>query len=734
MEKQKSVETESETDEQDLSILPYLSYASHTDVGKKREENQDSFGVIEREEGQVFVVADGMGGVRGGAIASQLAIEVFENSLADTLTPENYVSAVQLANDSVFHRGVESPGLSGMGTTFIALCFSRTTLHVLHVGDSRAYRFRSGRVEQLTHDHTLIQELVDSGALTEEQAEDHPVSHMLTRSLGPADKVVPDCLLMKDGPVSGDRYLLCSDGLYNLVEAEEIAELISGISDEEAVHVLVDLANERGGTDNITVILVSVSDEYPKGIEDLPATIRAASSAEDTQELSRATLIEAFRQTSEPQSGELETGEEVEQERDQEDGARMVPYEGNGLLRNGSHRETTDLSLEVSDLVSGSDGRQRSIIPVFIAFAAGLALFGVMLIGRTVPPRSVAVARVPEGENPIGKSLPPGEAVVERAQTPSESTREEESTSLPPESSERDPLSSGGQAGIESVKQTKDAPEPEPVEEGPREEGEAAFTSDEELDTILASIKSDREDIQRSAVSPALVARKLLLEQQAEKFERYVSLLQGPVSGTVGETLRVAPQEKKETQRELRSVRSEIDVATRKLSVWYDRKRRLESADILSLSAEVAGISPPVRDAKQVFDRVTWEYLRQAEAFQYDPGNTDLRKNLVSLRKKRQAQLIELERVVRDIVVGEIQSSDEKIAQLTRKRELIEERLRSLKKDEEIARVILEGNQEKQQQLLQAVEEELKVVLGELEELRGVSSSPGLSDVSIETP
>lgn len=242
------------------SLLAKLVFGAGTDVGLRREENQDSFGVVERPGLRLFIVADGMGGVKGGGIASNLAVQTVKEQLSkDKIGQSELVAAVEAANEAIFKRGGTDEGTQGMGTTFVGAAFVEGGMFVINVGDSRAYRIRQGEIEQLTEDHTLVRELLRTGAITPEQAENHPVSHMLTRSLGPAADVNVDCVFTSD-VTDGDVLLLCSDGLYNLVYDSEMQQLVQQNSLDEAIQKLIDLANSRGGTDNITVILVRVGD------------------------------------------------------------------------------------------------------------------------------------------------------------------------------------------------------------------------------------------------------------------------------------------------------------------------------------------------------------------------------------------------------------------------------------------------------------------------------------------
>ncbi len=248
------------TDRLPRDFLPLVTYAAGTDIGLRREENQDSFGLLDTELFRCFFVADGMGGAQGGAEASQLALASIRGFLAGevSLNVDGVREAVEAANKTIFDRSSVEPDLAGMGTTLVGLGFGAEGVLVCNVGDSRAFRIRRGKIGRITQDHTLVQELVDSGTITEEQAERHPVAHMLTRSLGPAESVAVDCWMYPQRPELGDVYVLCSDGLYNLVSPLEIAEVVLFNEGHDAIGKLIDLANSAGGTDNITVVVIRV--------------------------------------------------------------------------------------------------------------------------------------------------------------------------------------------------------------------------------------------------------------------------------------------------------------------------------------------------------------------------------------------------------------------------------------------------------------------------------------------
>jgi len=220
-----------------------------------RSTNQDACGEFENADGyRMLVVADGMGGHAGGETASRLALEcigrVFELDFGE---PQTLLSrAFRAANDEVHRTGNADPALHGMGTTGVALLIGpRDEGWVAHVGDSRAYRLRDGRLDRITEDHSWVGEAVRSGRLDAEQAREHPMRNVLLRSIGVATRVEAE--VARIDLKAKDRYLLCSDGLWGEVDERAIAEVLASRSPAEAVGELVDLANAHGGSDNVTV-------------------------------------------------------------------------------------------------------------------------------------------------------------------------------------------------------------------------------------------------------------------------------------------------------------------------------------------------------------------------------------------------------------------------------------------------------------------------------------------------
>jgi protein phosphatase len=246
-----------------------VASAGLTDVGRKRNHNEDSF--LIDDEIQLYVVADGMGGHAGGGTASRLAVETIdrelraardwtenpfrsETSLQESPLPEVIRSAVESACLSIFNAAQEDPRLAGMGTTVIALLVKGDQAYLAHVGDSRAYLIRGELIQQVSEDHSLVNEQIKAGMITPEEAKHSRYRNIITRSVGFEEEVQVDVMGLLLEP--GDTFVLCSDGLANLVDAEELRDLVWRTSVETAPRRLVDLANDRGGDDNITVIVV----------------------------------------------------------------------------------------------------------------------------------------------------------------------------------------------------------------------------------------------------------------------------------------------------------------------------------------------------------------------------------------------------------------------------------------------------------------------------------------------
>jgi len=234
-----------------------IQSCARTDRGLLRDGNEDA--LLCDPKRRLFAVADGMGGHAAGEVASAMAIERLE-SVHPPHTAETLTRAVHAANEAILAAGRESPGRSGMGTTVTILALRDSEAVWAHVGDSRLYLYRNQQLSQLTRDQTWVQQQVDAGLLTPEQARVHPRSSLLSQALGMPEPIEPETGRLQFYP--GDRFLLCSDGLTGMLRDHDIAAILADhASCESAVRELIERANQQGGTDNITAVLV-----------DLPAT------------------------------------------------------------------------------------------------------------------------------------------------------------------------------------------------------------------------------------------------------------------------------------------------------------------------------------------------------------------------------------------------------------------------------------------------------------------------------
>ena len=237
-----------------------VRYGGATDIGRVRSKNQDAW----FSDGQVFAVADGMGGHQGGEVASRLAVQVLTDEV-DERTAQSLMDAAHHANDAIFSKGEDRPDLRGMGTTLCAMSLAidddgDDEVAVINVGDSRLYLVRDGELIQVTRDHSLVEDMRASGQITAAEAAVHPHRNIVTRALGIAPEVDIDEFSVI--PRTGDHYVICSDGLFNEVSADLLTATLRRLADpQDAASELVRLANTNGGRDNITVIVVEVLDD-----------------------------------------------------------------------------------------------------------------------------------------------------------------------------------------------------------------------------------------------------------------------------------------------------------------------------------------------------------------------------------------------------------------------------------------------------------------------------------------
>jgi len=230
-----------------------------TDRGRVRENNEDSL-YVDGEIG-LFIVADGMGGHNAGEVASRMVVGHIRMHVEKALSSTDDISsllddAVSSANEAIYEKSVEDDSLSGMGTTVVVAILRADKLYVAHVGDSRAYMLEDAELKPLTKDHTVVNNWISRGVITKEEARKHPMGHGLTRAVGVEDEIEVDIGVF---PYTNETVLLCSDGLTDMVAEDAIAAILMDVPDlQEACDRLVDLANQRGGRDDITVVVFKI--------------------------------------------------------------------------------------------------------------------------------------------------------------------------------------------------------------------------------------------------------------------------------------------------------------------------------------------------------------------------------------------------------------------------------------------------------------------------------------------
>lgn len=237
-----------------------------TDVGCVRKQNQDAFQIVRLDRNTLLcVVCDGMGGAKSGNVASSLAAEVFVQEVQRCWGPRMdwdksdmaLRSALKLANFTVYDQAVQFEEFAGMGTTLVAALVRKGQASILNVGDSRAYHINEDGIRQITRDHSLVQMMVDRGDLTAEQAKNYPGKNLITRAVGTDSAVLFD--LFRQEVKRGDFLLLCTDGLSNLLEDQEILfEVVHGVNKRHCCKRLLDIATSRGSPDNVTSVLISI--------------------------------------------------------------------------------------------------------------------------------------------------------------------------------------------------------------------------------------------------------------------------------------------------------------------------------------------------------------------------------------------------------------------------------------------------------------------------------------------
>ncbi|WP_208589221.1 Stp1/IreP family PP2C-type Ser/Thr phosphatase [Gracilibacillus suaedae] len=243
-----------------------MKYVYQSDKGKVRKLNEDAVAVFPRENALLAVVADGMGGHQAGDVASKLTIEQIEKMWSELDEPLEHLDleswladAIKKVNNVVYEKAQSDSACQGMGTTIVVAICTAQELVIGHIGDSRAYLFNPSTWKQVTADHSLVGELVRTGQLSEEDAQVHPKRNVILKALGTERELEPDIFHAKWDKY--ERLLICSDGLTNKITDEELHHIIMQTEDDKLTQTLIDLANERGGEDNITLAIINQNEE-----------------------------------------------------------------------------------------------------------------------------------------------------------------------------------------------------------------------------------------------------------------------------------------------------------------------------------------------------------------------------------------------------------------------------------------------------------------------------------------
>jgi len=248
-----------------------MKIAARTHVGMVREKNEDSYYIDEKER-KLFVVADGMGGHQAGEIASNMTVETIAVLFREKLNgqgsldnaKETIDGIIDKANEVVYRKSFEDDKFSGMGTTLVMAVYQDDKIYIGHVGDSRAYLLKDNDMKQITKDHTLVQALVDNGTITSEEAKMHPKRNVLTRALG-TNRAIDIDVYTVDEFENESILILCTDGLTGAVSDEEINRIFKSSGVDNGCDSLIELANERGGYDNITIVAIEFTNESSGG-------------------------------------------------------------------------------------------------------------------------------------------------------------------------------------------------------------------------------------------------------------------------------------------------------------------------------------------------------------------------------------------------------------------------------------------------------------------------------------
>lgn len=604
--------------------LTLLRCAAGTDVGMRRDENQDSFGVIRREYFHAYFVADGMGGAQGGATASRMAISLLTEALHEPqlrISPPLLTSIIETINRRIFEKGSTEPACAGMGTTLVGLIFTPDALLGVNVGDSRAYRIRGDSISQISEDHTLVRELVQSGAISPEDAQHHPVSHMLTRSLGPLDEVQVECRITPEPPQTGDIYVLCSDGLYNYVSHDDILAVVKQNPLDDANQILINLANQRGGSDNITALVIAVGEKPVRGRK---TTIPPLSIESDLEKETAALITPADSVVEEPP---------------------IIPP---------PIKEPLDVNAERKALRQRQRATLRGPRPIPTAFLLGVTLVLGLFLGNFARKFSL------EGDSLFGRVL---------------GLRE--------------------QSDDEAPRDTVPANEANP------------------LAVLARQIGGDKNDsISILTSSPSDVRRQpAQLEQSIERLKTQIQALSQPAAPQRTDALDRARQELSRIERNYQTIESNLDVASRLVTLWLGRQVAFEgqeiSVDSLSEMARIGTYSPVVKSKVDMFTSLSYQYRQKADDIELHPEDTALQVELAELDARRETLKKELVTDLLQAIKQNLARSFKDYETVKLQRDTLWLDLQAAKREVEIQKVIAEGDPTKRESLRQTLQERL---------------------------
>jgi protein phosphatase len=631
----------------------------------RREENQDSFGVVRHPAFQGFFVADGMGGVKGGAIASRLAISVLDQALPPLgagMNPETLSSVVSSINTKIFEQGTAQPGLAGMGTTLVGLVFTPDGMLVVNVGDSRAYRIRGDSISQMSEDHTLVRELVRSGAISNQEAEHHPVSHMLTRSLGPLAEVVVECRRESDNPQEGDIYVLCSDGLYNFVQDHEILDVVRQNPLDDANQILINLANRRGGSDNITVVVISVGEVGGRRRGQDYRKARGGSSPVTSDRNSEAS-------TPRPEGA---VGALVAQESTSVSGTESAPVVAPRVEEpKDYHAERESLKERKRRIYYQSQG-----VPVTLML--GAAVFFGLIVGD--------VARR-WGGFPDSVSLFTGSSWLSRDEQRGTVTKFDDIT----EELALVRSNSGVREGLPDIARR------------------------------VGGIESGSQG--RSAQSNGLSLNRSALESAASKIETRLTTLSSADREVVATSLQRARSQRDGYARDLKEIESQIDITSRKLSLWFGRKKKAESGgqELFQPGGDmerVGAVSERVKRRAAEWTEATYRLQAKQDEFELYPSNDDLRREVERLSEARSQLQNKLREEVGSAIDGVLAETYRQLEELKSRRDIVAAQAGSAEEEVEFLTTVSSPDDDARGALRERLEEELADIRKAIAELK----------------